>query len=145
MDSQTLGDGLAFLNALLNATSACALFVGYRSVRRRRLHAHRTAMVVAVGSSAIFLLSYVTRFLVTGTHEVDAEGAAKTVYLVILFSHMALATVVVPLVARLLFLVGRRRFRAHAALARWTLPVWAYVSVTGLVVYVLLYHVFGYR
>jgi uncharacterized membrane protein YozB (DUF420 family) len=69
---------------------------------------------------------------------------AKVVYLGILFSHMTLAVVVVPLVLRLLFLAWKERFQEHARLARWTFPVWLYVSVTGLVVYVLLYHVYGY-
>ena len=81
----------------------------------------------------------------TGTHEFAGEGAARTVYLTILFSHMVLAVVVVPLVLRLLWLVWKRRFHAHARLARWTFPIWGYVSVTGLVVYLLLYQVYGYR
>lgn len=144
MDLTELGSALAFVNALLNATSATALFFGYRAVKRRDLHAHRNAMATAVCASALFLVFYVTRFALTGTHRVDAQGVLRSVYLSILFSHIVLAVVVVPLVIRLLYLVRRRRFRAHAALARWTLPVWAYVSVTGLTVYVLLYHVLGH-
>ncbi|HSR43474.1 MAG TPA: DUF420 domain-containing protein, partial [Longimicrobiales bacterium] len=81
----------------------------------------------------------------TGTHRFAGEGTARTVYLGILFSHMVLAVAVVPLVLRLLWLVAKRRFHAHARLARWAYPVWLYVSVTGLAVYVLLYHVYGYR
>ncbi len=73
------------------------------------------------------------------------EGAAKAVYLSILFSHIVLAILLVPLVLRLVYLVRQRRFGSHARLARWTFPIWAYVSVTGLIVYVLLYQVFGYK
>ena len=145
MDLTQAGNTLAFVNALLNATSACALLIGYRAVKRRDLHRHRAAMVTAVTASGVFLVLYITRFLLTGTHEVDAAGWKRSAYLAILVSHMVLAATVAPLVLRLLYLVMKRRYRAHARLARWTLPVWAYVSVTGLVVYVLLYHVLGYR
>lgn len=102
-------------------------------------------MTTAVAASALFLALYLTRFSLTGTHEVDADGWPRTAYLAILFSHMTLAVVVAPLVLRLLLLVRRRRFRAHARLARWTLPIWGYVSVTGLLVYLLLYHFLGRR
>jgi putative membrane protein len=102
-------------------------------------------MLTAVAASALFLVSYLTRVALTGTHRFAGQGAAKVVYLSILFSHMTLAALVVPLVLRLLYLVMKRRFRDHARLARWTFPVWAYVSVTGLVVYLLLYQVYGYK
>lgn len=145
IDRAQLGDFLALVNASLNATSAAALFAGYWFVRRRRLHAHRRAMTAALTASALFLVFYVTRVLISGTHEFAGEGTARTVYLSILLSHMVLAVVLVPLVLRLIYLVRRRRFGAHAAWARWTFPIWAYVSVTGLTVYLLLYHVYGYR
>lgn len=144
MDLTRVGDLMAMANATLNATSALALFAGYRFIRQRSLHAHRRAMVVAVTTSAVFLVFYLTRVALTGTHEIDAEGFHKTIYLSILFSHMGLAVLVVPLVLRLLYLTRRRRFSAHAKLARWTFPIWAYVSVTGIVVYLLLYQVYGY-
>lgn len=144
MDLTRVGDLMAMANAALNATSALALFAGYRFIRQRSLHAHRRAMVVAVTTSAVFLVFYLTRVALTGTHEIDAEGFHKTIYLSILFSHMGLAVLVVPLVLRLLYLTRRRRFSAHAKLARWTFPIWAYVSVTGIVVYLLLYQVYGY-
>jgi putative membrane protein len=101
-------------------------------------------MMGAVTSSALFLVFYLTRYSLSGTHRFAGEGLAKAVYLGILFSHMILAVVVVPLVLRLLYLVWSSRFHAHARLARWAYPVWLYVSVTGLLVYVLLYHVYGY-
>jgi putative membrane protein len=145
MDRTQAGDLLALVNATLNATSALALVTGWILVRRRRLRLHRNAMVTAVGASALFLVFYLTRVALTGTHEFAGEGTAKVVYLAILFSHMVLAVVVVPLVLRLLWLIRKRRFHDHARLARWTFPVWAYVSVTGLLVYVLLYQVYGYR
>lgn len=144
MQTAQLGDLLAAVNATLNATSAVALVAGLVFIRRRNAHAHRRAMLTALTASAVFLVFYLTRVALTGTHEFAGEGAARTVYLTILFSHMALAVVVVPLVLRLLWLVSKRRFRDHARLARWVFPVWAYVSVTGLVVYLLLYQVYGY-
>jgi uncharacterized membrane protein YozB (DUF420 family) len=145
LDRAQIGDLLALLNAGLNATSAVALFTGYVLIRRRRIREHKRAMVTALTASALFLAFYLTRVAFTGTHELDAVGWGRTLYLVILFSHMVLAVVVAPLVVRLVWLVARRRFRSHARLARWTFPLWAYVSVTGLAVYVLLYQVFGYR
>lgn len=145
MDRTQLGDLLALVNASLNATSALALAAGWVFIRRRRVRLHRNAMVTALAASTLFLVFYLTRVSFTGTHEFAGEGGARVLYLTILFSHMVLAVVVVPLVLRLLFLVWKRRFREHARLARWTFPVWAYVSVTGLLVYLLLYQVYGYR
>lgn len=145
MDPQALGDLLAPVNATLNATSTAFLLAGFGFIRARRIDAHRRAMLGAVTASALFLVFYVARFSLTGTHEFAGEGTARTVYLTILFSHMVLAVVVVPLVLRLLFLASRERFAEHRRLARWTYPIWLYVSVTGIVVYTLLYHVYGYR
>jgi uncharacterized membrane protein YozB (DUF420 family) len=144
LDRAQVGDALAIVNASLNATSALALVTGWVLIRRRRPRLHRRAMLTAVTASALFLVSYLTRVAITGTHRFAGVGTAKAVYLTILFSHMTLAVAVVPLVLRLLWLVHHRRFRDHAALARWTFPIWTYVSVTGLVVYLLLYHVYGY-
>jgi putative membrane protein len=144
MDWTRVGDTLASLNAALNATSALALAVGFVFIKRREVHFHRRAMLTALSASGLFLVFYVTRVGLTGTHEFAGEGAARTVYLGILFSHMILAVLLVPLVIRLVYLVRARRFHDHARLARWAFPVWAYVSVTGLVVYLLLYQVYGY-
>lgn len=145
MDRTQIGDALALVNATLNATSALALATGWALIRRKRVRAHRAAMLTALGASALFLVFYVARVVFTGTHEFAGEGAAKTLYLAILFSHMVLAMLVVPLVLRLFWLATQRRFGAHARLARWTFPIWAYVSVTGLLVYLLLYQIYGYR
>ena len=144
MDRAQIGDILALVNASLNATSALALAFGWVYIRRRDARAHRRAMMTAVAASVLFLCFYLTRVAFTGTHEFAGEGLAKTVYLTILFTHMILAVVVVPLVLRLLWLVHTRRFNSHRRLARITFPIWAYVSVSGLTVYVLLYQVYGY-
>lgn len=135
---------LAAVNASLNATSALALLAGWLFIRRRKIRLHRASMLAALTASALFLVFYLTRVGFTGTHRFAGTGMARTVYLAILFSHMVLAVTVVPLVLRLLWLVRRRRFHAHARLARWAFPIWAYVSVTGLVVYLMLYRLYGY-
>ena len=145
VDAARIGDALALVNASLNGLSAVSLIAGYVFVRQRKLHLHRRAMITALTASALFLVFYVTRVAFTGTHEFAGEGAAKTVYLTVLFSHMVLAVVIVPLVLRLVYLVWKRRFRQHARLARWTYPIWLYVSLTGLTVYLLLYQVYGYK
>lgn len=144
MTAEQLGDLLAPVNAALNLSATLALLLGFYFIRRRDLHRHRRAMIAAVTASGLFLVFYVLRFSLTGTHRFAGTGAAKTLYLSILFSHMVLAVAVVPLVLRLLWLVHHRRFRDHARLARWTFPIWLYVSVTGIVVYAMLYHVYGY-
>lgn len=143
-NAQVLGDALAPVNAVLNLTATLCLLAGFVFIKRRQIVRHRAAMLAAVGASALFLVFYVTRFALTGTHTFAGTGLARTVYLGILFSHMVLAVIVVPLVLRLLYLARAERFVEHARLARWTFPTWLYVSVTGIVVYVLLYHVYGY-
>lgn len=145
MDATTLGNLLAPLNAVLNFTAFLCLLAGYVFIRRGNREAHMKAMIGAVTASALFLVFYVTRFALTGTHRFAGEGAARTAYLAILFSHMVLAVVVVPMVLRLLFLAWKERFTEHRRLARWTFPIWMYVSVTGIVVYLMLYQVYGYR
>jgi len=144
LDLAEVGDTLAVVNASLNATSAVALVTGFVLIRRKTVRGHRRAMLTALFASGLFLIFYVTRVALTGTHDFAGEGAARTVYLSVLFSHMVLAVVVLPLVLRLVYLVRKRRFHEHARLARWVFPVWAYVSATGLLVYVLLYQVYGY-
>ena len=144
MNATEAGDALALVNATLNATSAVALVIGFVFIKRRAVDRHRKAMLTAVGASALFLIFYVTRVTLTGTHAFGGEGTARVVYLTILLSHMVLAVVVLPLVLRLLYLVRHERFEEHARLARKVFPLWAYVSVTGLVVYVMLYQVYGY-
>ncbi len=144
MSAEVIGRFIAPLNGLLNLTSAALLVAGLAYVRKRDARRHRAVMTLAVATSALFLVFYVIRFSITGTHRFAGEGLARTLYMALLFSHMLLAAMVVPLVLRLLYLVSRRRFKAHARLARWTFPIWIYVSITGLLVYLLLYQVYGY-
>ena len=144
MTTAEVGDLLALVNASLNATSALALATGFFFIRRRVVDRHRRAMLTAVGASALFLVFYVARVALTGTHSFAGTGVAKAIYLGILVSHMTLAVVVLPLVVWLLYLVRKQRFQEHARLARKVFPVWAYVSVTGLAVYLLLYQIYGY-
>ncbi len=144
MTDSGLGDVLAHCNAALNFTSACFLVAGLYFVLNGDVDRHRKSMIGAVGASALFLVFYLTRVGVSGTHRFAGEGLARTAYLLILLSHMVLAVVIVPLILRLLFLAKRQRFDEHRRLARWTYPMWLYVSITGLTVYVMLYHVYGY-
>lgn len=139
MSVETVGAGLAAFNACLNLTSAVLLVTGFRFIRRGQVRPHRRCMIGAVTASGLFLVLYVVRFSLTGTHSFTGPGLMRPIYLTILFSHMTLAVVVLPLVIRLLLLARREDFGAHRALARWTFPVWLYVSVTGLAVYVMLY------
>ena len=144
MNASEAGDFLAMINASLNATSAIALVTGFVFIRRKVVDQHKRAMLTAVGASALFLVFYVARVLLTGTHEFAGEGLARTVYLSILFSHMILAVLVLPFILRLLWLAKNERFDEHKKLARFVFPVWAYVSGTGLLVYLLLYQIYGY-
>jgi len=144
MTPEQLGELLAPVNAGLNLTAAVLLTLGFGFIRRGERDRHRWAMLGAVTASGLFLIFYITRFALTGTHTFAGEGLARSIYLSILFSHMVLAVLVVPMVLRLLYLAFRERFEEHRKLARWTLPIWLYVSVTGLFVYILLYHVYGY-
>lgn len=133
-------DLLPGLNACLNGTAALLLFVGYVAIRRGKRELHKRSMIAAFGASTIFLASYLTRFYLSGTTRFPGEGAWKAVYLVILFSHMLLAMALLPMVLRTIFLPLRGRYGEHRRLARWTFPIWAYVSVTGVIVYAMLYH-----
>lgn len=143
MTAAWLGDLLARANAVLNASSFILLVTGFALVRAGRLVAHRRAMKGAFLVSVIFLASYLTRFALTGSHRFRGTGALKALYLAVLFSHMILAIVTVPLVLRTIYLAMKGRRQEHRRIARVTFPIWSYVSLTGVVVYVLLYHVGG--
>ena len=144
MDAEAFGALLARTNATLNLSSGVLLLIGWVFIRRGDVRRHRLSMLGAVATSSLFLVFYITRFTITGTHSFAGVGAARTIYLGILFSHMILAVVIVPGVLRLLYLVWKERFQDHRRLARWVFPAWLYVSITGFVVYILLYHVYGY-
>lgn len=128
------------LNAALNASSAVFLVAGYVAFRRGDVSLHRTSMIAAVVASAVFLASYLARFAMTGTHRYPGEGWDKLLYLVVLFSHMVLAALVVPMMLRALHLARHKRFEEHRRVTRWLWPIWMYVSLTGVVVYLMLYH-----
>lgn len=133
------------LNAMLNGTSGVFLFAGYVAIRRRNIALHRQCMLTALSASALFLLSYVVRFLTTGAHKYPGDGIDKIVYLTILFSHMILAMGLLPLVLITAARALRGDFARHRRIARWTFPLWAYVSVTGVVVYFMLYQLPKWR
>jgi len=128
------------LNACLNATSAVFLMAGFLAIKRRQIPLHRSCMIAAVSASALFLISYLARYASTGSHPYPGHGWDKTVYLVILFSHMLLAVVILPMIIRALFLARRERFVEHRRTARVLWPMWIYVCLTGIAVYFILYH-----
>jgi putative membrane protein len=135
------GPRLAAVNAVLNGLAFVLLCAGYLAIRKKRIDTHRALMLAAFATSVLFLASYLTRFYLTGVHRFPGEGALKTFYLWVLGSHTILAAFTPILALRTLYLAARGRFEAHRRIARVTLPVWMYVSVTGVLVYVLLYHV----
>ncbi len=137
----TAGELLPAWNALLNATAATLLVLGWRAIRDGERERHRRLMLAAVSVSALFLASYLLRVALTGTHRWPGEGPLKWAYLAILASHTVLAAVAAPMILRTVQLGWKGRFADHRALARFTAPVWLYVSVTGVVVYLLLYQV----
>jgi len=130
---------LPAINALLNATSATLLAVGYVLIRQRRRAAHEKAMTAALTCSALFLVSYLTYHAQVGSVRFQGQGPLRTLYFAVLISHTILAVVIVPLVLVTFVRAKRGRFDRHRAIARVTLPLWAYVSVTGVVVYWMLY------
>ncbi len=135
----TLAAVLPSVNAALNATSAALLVGGFAAIRAGRRDVHRRFMLGALASSTLFLAGYLTRIALTGTHRFPGGGALRAAYLAVLGSHTLLAAIALPLVLRTVFLAWRGRFPSHRRIARWTLPVWLYVSVTGVAVYALLY------
>jgi len=130
---------LPALNAVLNTSCAVLLTVGWTLIRRRRRDAHRLAMLGAVAVSAAFLASYLVYHAEVGSVRFAGQGVLRAVYFAVLSSHTLLAAAIVPLVLITLARALRGRFEAHRALARWTLPLWMWVSVSGVVVYWMLY------
>ena len=128
------------VNAALNATSAVLLVTGYLCIRAKQTAAHIICMLAACLVSTVFLVSYVNYHRQVGMTRFIEAGWIRPVYFTILLSHTVLAVVIVPLVARTLHLAFARRWEAHERLARVTLPLWLYVSVTGVIVYLMLYH-----
>jgi len=126
-------------NAALNATSAVFLLVALRRVKRGDVPGHRRAIFWALGASGAFLANYLVYHALAGSKRYEGEGAMRTAYLAILISHTVLAALVPFLAGRTLYLGLKDRREQHKRWARWTFPIWLYVSVTGIVVYVMLY------
>lgn len=130
---------LPALNAALNSSSALLLVGGYLSIRRRRIATHRACMLAAAGVSTAFLVSYVIYHWLAGSRPFTGQGWMRTVYFPVLITHVILAAAMVPFVLTTLYRALAGDFVRHARLARWTLPVWLYVSVSGVAVYWMLY------
>ena len=130
---------LPAVNATLNAVAAVLLVLGYTQIRRGRIEQHRRFMLAAFATSALFLVSYLTYHAQVGAQPFTGQGLIRIVYFTILVSHVILAAVIVPLALVTLRRGLRRQDAKHRAIARWTLPIWLYVSVTGVVVYWMLY------
>jgi putative membrane protein len=130
---------LPAVNATLNAISAVLLFTGYLLIRRRRVTLHRRCMIAACVTSSLFLVCYVTYHAQVGSVRFTRPGFVRPLYFTILITHVTLAVLVLPLAVVTLSRGLKKRFDRHRAIARWTLPIWLYVSVTGVLVYVLLY------
>jgi putative membrane protein len=126
------------LNALLNGLSAVALCVGLYFIKHRNPQAHRNSMLLAFGFSSLFLISYIVNHALRGDTPFPGVGTARTVYLSILASHILFSIVALPLVLTTLFFALSGRFRMHRRIARVTFPIWLYVSVTGVIVFVFL-------
>jgi uncharacterized membrane protein YozB (DUF420 family) len=133
---------LPHLNACLNSTSALLLILGYSFIRSGKINAHRTCQLAALGVSIVFLASYLTYHFNHGATKFTGQGLVRTFYFIILTSHTILAVVIVPLVIITFYRAFRQDFVRHRKIARVTLPLWLYVSVTGVVVYLMLYQIY---
>ena len=130
------------MNASLNAIATVLLIFGYVCIRQRRIAAHRAAMVAAFATSVLFLISYLIYHAHAGSRPFPGQGNIRVIYFVILITHIVLAATIPPLAGITLWRAYRRRFDRHMKIARWTLPLWLYVSITGIVVYWMLYQLY---
>ncbi len=133
---------LPHLNAALNSAAAILLVIGHSFIRRKNVAAHKKCMLAATAVSTAFLASYLIYHFQLGSVKFAGQGPVRPVYFAILISHTALAASVPILVAITLYRAARGQFDRHRAIARWTYPIWLYVSVTGVIVYVMLYWLF---
>jgi putative membrane protein len=131
------------INATLNGMSAILLLTGHSLIKRGRMAAHRAVMLTALATSTLFLISYLYYHYHVGSVHFRGQGWSRPVYFIVLISHTTLAVVIVPLIIITLVRALRERFDRHRAIARWTYPLWMYVSVTGVIVYFMLYHLFA--
>ena len=133
---------LPHLNAVLNASSFVLLSSGYYFIRRKRVFAHRNCQLAALTASVLFLVSYIVYHSHHGVTKFAGQGIVRPIYFTILYTHTFLAAVIVPLVIVTVRRAKRGDFQRHKRIARWTLPLWLYVSITGVVVYLMLYHLY---
>ena len=129
---------LPALNALLNGLSASALLIGFTFIRARKISAHRASMLTAFAFSSLFLVSYIVNHALHGESHYPGHSMIRTIYLVILTSHVLLSVIALPLVLITFFFSLTGRIPMHRKIARWTFPIWLYVSVTGVIVYAML-------
>jgi putative membrane protein len=132
---------LPAVNASLNGIAAILLTCGYVMIRRRRIETHRRFMLAAFVTSALFLVSYLIYHANVGSRPFPGQGPIRRVYYTILITHVVLAAAILPLALITLTHALRARFERHVPIARWTLPIWLYVSVTGVIVYLMLYQI----
>ena len=137
--------GLPAVNAFLNGTSAMLLTIGYLFIRRKKVTSHKICMVTAFGVSCLFLVSYLIHHYQVGSIPFAGQGWIRPVYFTLLISHIILAAVIVPLALTTVYRALNAQFDKHVKIARWTLPIWLYVSVTGVLVYVMLYQLYPPR
>lgn len=133
---------LPAVNATLNGISAILLTTGYVLIRQRRIALHRLCMLSAFATSTLFLISYLIYHANIGSKHFPGTGAIRYVYFTILITHVVLAAAIVPMALITLSRALKRKFPRHKAIARWTLPLWLYVSVTGVIVYLMLYQLY---
>jgi uncharacterized membrane protein YozB (DUF420 family) len=133
---------LPHLNALLNSASAILLLSGYFFIRRLRVRSHRNCQLAAFATSTLFLISYLTYHYYHGATRFMGQGLARPIYFAILISHTILAIAIVPMVLITLYRAAHGDFERHRRIARWTLPIWLYVSITGVIVYLMLYQIY---
>ena len=130
---------LATVNAGLNATAAVLIGTGFYFIKRKNIQRHKICMIAATLVSAVFLTSYLIYHYNVGSVRFTKQGWIRNVYFPLLLTHTVLAAVALPMVLRTVFLAAKGRFRNHVRIARWTFPIWMYVSVTGVIVYLMLY------
>lgn len=135
-------ENLPALNAALNGTAGILLAIGYYYIRQGNMSAHKKLMISAFVVSAIFLVSYLIYHAQAGSTKFLGTGFIRPVYFTILISHIILAAAIVPMAIITMYRGLKARYDKHKKIARWTLPIWLYVSVTGVIIYVMLYHLY---
>jgi uncharacterized membrane protein YozB (DUF420 family) len=133
---------LPHLNAILNAIAACFLLGGYVFIRGGNRDAHRLCMIIALAISSLFLISYVIHRFYVPIFVFQGEGIIRIFYYTLLISHVSLAIIIVPIIAVTVIRALRKKFAAHKIIAKWTWPIWMYVSISGIIVYLMLYQLY---